>query len=236
MITTVGCTKGGVGKTTLAINTAIALALEGQDVLLIDGDEQATATGFSQIRSTDKPDHPQYTAIQLQGPAIRAHIRRVTDRFNVSGHAASSYDQVVIDVGGRDSGSLRAALTVSDLIIIPVAPRSFDVWGLRQTLELVREVRALNPGLRALAVVNNGDATGNRNQEALEALAEFDGLEVSPHILMRRLAYSSAADEGLSVLEHVDRNNRRGSAAAREDFTQLFKSIYPNFKRRKLIA
>ena len=226
MITTVGCTKGGVGKTTLAINTAIALALEGQDVLLIDGDEQATATGFAAIRETDKRDAPRYTTIQLQGPAIRTHIRRVSDRC----------DQIVIDVGGRDSGSLRAALTVSDLIIIPVAPRSFDVWGLRQTLELVREVRALNPGLRALAVVNNGDATGNRNQEALEALAEFDGLEVSPHILMRRLAYSSAADEGLSVLEHRDRSNWRGSAAAREDFTQLFRSIYPNFKRRKLIA
>jgi chromosome partitioning protein len=43
MILTVANTKGGVGKTTLAVNFAIAAARAGRDVLLIDGDDQATA-------------------------------------------------------------------------------------------------------------------------------------------------------------------------------------------------
>src|SRR4051812_40400989 len=51
MIITVGNIKGGVGKTTLAINLAIARAAEGRDVLLVDGDEQRTAQTFTELRT-----------------------------------------------------------------------------------------------------------------------------------------------------------------------------------------
>ena len=50
MILTVGNVKGGVGKTTLAVNIAIARALAGRDVLLVDGDEQGTAAAFTDLR------------------------------------------------------------------------------------------------------------------------------------------------------------------------------------------
>ena len=57
MIYTVGNTKGGVGKTTLAVNLAIARALVGRDVWLIDGDRQGTAQTAISIRadSNHKP-------------------------------------------------------------------------------------------------------------------------------------------------------------------------------------
>lgn len=51
MILTVGNTKGGVGKTTLAVNLAIARALAGRDVWLIDGDRQGTAQSAIGIRA-----------------------------------------------------------------------------------------------------------------------------------------------------------------------------------------
>ena len=51
MILTVGNVKGGVGKTTLAVNIAIARALAGRDVLLVDGDEQGTAAAFTDLRA-----------------------------------------------------------------------------------------------------------------------------------------------------------------------------------------
>ena len=51
MILAVGNTKGGVRKTTLAVNIAAARALRGRDVLLIDGDKQASAATFAQIRA-----------------------------------------------------------------------------------------------------------------------------------------------------------------------------------------
>src|SRR3546814_5468197 len=51
MILAVGNTKGGVGKTTLAVNLAVARALAGRDLLLLDGDEQGTALTFTELRA-----------------------------------------------------------------------------------------------------------------------------------------------------------------------------------------
>ena len=63
---------------------------------------------------------------------------------------APKYDDIVIDVSGRNTGSLRAALTVADTLLIPVQPRTFDVWSVEQMAELVHEARAVNERLRAL--------------------------------------------------------------------------------------
>jgi chromosome partitioning protein len=221
MITTIGNTKGGVGKTTLAVNLAIGLAGRGQDVLLIDGDVQETAIAFTQLRSTDQPKAPSYTAVALHGAAIRTQVRQL----------ASRYRHIIVDVGGRDSASLRAALTVSDLLIIPAAPRSFEVWGVQQTRDLVQEARAVHD-FHALAVLNCADPSGNDNQQALDALAELEGIEVSPHSIGRRKAFPNAAAIGLGVLEHTDPANREGSLKAREEFNRFFDSIYPNLKEK----
>jgi hypothetical protein len=96
MILTVGNVKGGVGKTTLAVNIAISRALAGRDVLLVDGDEQGTAVAFTDLRA-GALGAPGYTAVILQGAALRTQVRQL----------AAKYDDIVIDVGGRDTGSLR---------------------------------------------------------------------------------------------------------------------------------
>lgn len=219
MICTVANVKGGVGKSTLSINFTIGLVQQGQDVLLIDGDhEQHTATSFTELRVTNHPDAPPYTAVALHGAAIRTQVRQL----------ASRYHQIIIDVGGHDSVSLRAALTVSQLAIIPTAPRSFDLWGVDQTVELLREARELNDDLRALAVLNAADAAGSDNQDTAAALRDYHDIELSPHSLGRRKAFADAAAEGLGILEYSHRNAGR----AQEEFTALFHSLFPKKGRR----
>ena len=117
---------------------------------------------------------------------------------------ASKYDHIIIDVGGRDSGSLRAALTVAHLVLIPVQPRSFDLWGVDQTTELITEARELNESLRAVAVLNAADPRGNDNESAAALLRDNDALELAPAIIIRRKAFPNAAAEGLSVIEYGD--------------------------------
>jgi chromosome partitioning protein len=214
MVITVGSTKGGVGKTTFAINLVIGLAAAGADVLLIDGDEQGHAIAFTELRSAARDGaSPGYTAVALHGAAIRTQVRQLHDKY---GH-------IVIDVGGRDTGSLRAALTVSDLVVIPAAPRSFDLWGVDSTAELVREAREVNEDLAALAVLNGADPTGKDNLEALGALRDVEGVEVCPYPLVRRKAYPNAAAQGSSVLELLHPGD-----PARVDFERVLAFVFPN--------
>ena len=208
MILVVGNVKGGVGKTTLAVNLAISLSLAGRDILLIDGDEQGTAAAFTELRSAEKGT-PGYTSVTLHGAAIRTQARQL----------APKYSDIVIDVGGRDTGSLRAALTVADIVLIPVKPRSFDIWGVDQTADLIKEAREVNDTLRAYAVLNEADAQGKDNAAALEALGEIEGIELAPTQIVRRKAFPNAAASGLSVLEHDD-------SKARQELTQLTQFLF----------
>ena len=223
MVCAIGNTKGGVGKTMIAVNLACGLARRGQDVLLIDGDaKQGTALAFTELRAAHE-DAPAYTAVALDGANIRTQVRQLRGR----------YAHVIIDVGGRDSGSLRAALTVADLVVIPSPPRTFDMWGVEDTAELVREARELNPKLRAVALISRADSAGSANQEAREALAGLDGIEVSPCQLGQRKAYSNSADKGWGVLEYIDNSNREGALKAREEFAALLASLFPKGKEPK---
>jgi chromosome partitioning protein len=212
---TIGNCKGGCGKTTLAVNLAIALSMSGHDsdVLLIDGDEQGTALAFTELRSKRRPAGPGYTAVALHGAAIRTQGRQL----------GRVYPYIVVDVGGRDSGSLRAALTISNLVLVPAAPRSFDLWGADQTANLIQEAREINADLRAIAVLNGADPAGRDNDEALAALGDLAGLEVAPCRIGRRKAFPDAAAEGYSVLEYRDSSGLK----ARQEFTQLFTFLFP---------
>ncbi len=197
MILVVGNTKGGVGKTTLAVNLTIARALAGRDVLLVDGDEQGTAISFTELR-TEQLGQPGYTAVSLHGAAIRTQVRQL----------APKYADVVIDVGGRDTGSLRAALTVADTLLIPVQPRSFDLWAIDSITALVKEAREINERLRVVAILNAADAQGSDNDAAAQQLSEVDGIEYLPTSVGRRKAFPNAASAGRSVLEQASRDQK----------------------------
>ena len=191
MILTVGNIKGGVGKTTLAVNIIIARAAAGRDVLLIDGDEQGTASVFTEVR-TQEIGQAGYTAVRLVGKELRSQVRQL----------APKYDDIVIDVGGRDTGSLRAALTVSDVLLIPVQPRSFDLWTIEQTVEQVKEARDINPYLRAVFVLNFADTQGRDNEDTADALKDFaNDVQWLDTPITRRKAFPNAASNGRSVLE-----------------------------------
>ena len=115
----------------------------------------------------------------------------------------SKFDDIIIDAGGRDSTALRAALVLSDVLLVPFQPRSYDVWALNDIAALVDEARSVRDGLRAYAVLNCADAGEHSidNAEAAAAVADVPQFEYLPAALRRRKAFANAAGAGLSVLE-----------------------------------
>src|SRR4051794_21723290 len=160
MIIVLAQTKGGVGKSTLAVNLTIERARGGRDVLLVDADEQATATDFTALR-TEKLGNPGYTAIALSGAGVRTQVLQMRPKFG----------DIIIDAGGRDTAGLRAALTIADVALVPFQPRSFDLWTLEKVVSLITEAKPYRQTpLKAVAILNFADPQGGDNASAAEAL------------------------------------------------------------------
>ena len=215
MILTVGGIKGGSGKTTVATNLACIAASQNADVLLVDADDQETASDFTAVRKEDHPTAPRYTCARLSGSAVRTEILEL----------APKYDHVIVDTGGRDTTSQRAALSVSQLLLVPFVPRSFDIWTLNKVVGLVEEMRSVSPTLVAYVFLNRSDprGQGTENAEAASMLAEIDGLTYLDAPLGNRKAFGHAASQGLAITELAGQHkNPKATAEIMILFTRCF--------------
>ena len=190
MIVTLGGIKGGVGKSLISVNLAVLRSLDKKKILLVDGDDQGTTSDWVEHRFGLGIETP-WTTIRLKGASVRNEILKMKQ----------DYDDVIIDCGGRDTVSLRAALTITDLFLIPFQPKSFDIWTISQVSHLTEEARVINPNLIASSFINCGEARGNDNEEAKEILKEINGIHPLNISVGHRKAFSNATAKGLGVVE-----------------------------------
>lgn len=128
MIITVGGIKGGCGKSLISTNLTVMRALKGKRVLLVDADEQGTSGDWTDHRTELGVETP-WTTVRLKSNSVRTEIKKMMN----------NYDDIIIDCGGRDTASLRAALTVSDIFLVPFQPKSFDIWTTDKVSNLISE-------------------------------------------------------------------------------------------------
>lgn len=185
MIVTLTNSKGGVGKSTLAVSLAVEWSQRGRRVLVLDADPQGTALAWSELR----------TAEGLAGPSVLAVGDNIRSALLELG---SDWDVVLVDTAGRQSKRVIGALRESHLVLMPCTPAGPDVWALAETIETVREVQAIRDELRAAVVVNGVTATKLSNT-AREAVGEM-GVEVIATIA-RRTAIAESVTAGQSVVE-----------------------------------
>lgn len=190
MIISVGGVKGGTGKTTIATNLAVMRSTTGKKVLLVDGDEQKSTSLWANQRDILGIE-TTWCTIPLAGKAIYTQIQRMKN----------DYDDIIIDVGGRETTSQRAAIGICDIFLIPFKPRSLDIWTLGDIKTVISEMRTANRGLKAFAVINQADAKGSDNEDALSVLKECEEIKCIDVTIGSRKSFANAASEGLGVSE-----------------------------------
>ncbi len=172
--------KGGAGKTTLAVNCAVAAEKSGRKTLILDLDPQGSAESWYQDREADTPRLVKIESWTLPEAIAKAHT--------------AGYELVMIDTPGRDEPSVTAAIRASDFCIIPCRPTPVDMKATPPTVATIARLHKA-----AVFVLTQTPPRGERVREAEVGLAMLG--VVCPVRIVSRAVYQDAHGVGLGVLE-----------------------------------
>lgn len=210
MIILIGAQKGGVGKSTIAINLCSALANNGKSVMLVDSDKQSSASNWCDDRS----ENPELSKVNCSQKYD--NIRATLLEFN------EKYDYVICDIAGSDNSELRTGLVAADLLLMPIKGSQFDLDTVPKMLDIVETTReSVNPGLEFKAVISMAPTNPiiGETKEAEEFLSDYEGIELLNTIIRERIVFrKSVKGIGKGVIEMDD-------AKAKKEINDLIKEI-----------
>ena len=214
VIIVVASEKGGTGKTTISTNLAVVRAQNASDVLLVDADPQNSAMDFSTVRE-EEGHHPELTSSSITGRGIGSELRKLAPKF----------DDIIVDVGGRDSSTLRSALLVADVLVVPFLPSQYDTWGVERMDELVGEVVSFNDQLRTCAFLNKVDTNPRvaLSAEASSFASDFKNLYFSDVTIGYRVAFRRSVADGRAVTELKNGKDSKALAEINALYKEVFK-------------
>lgn len=193
-IITVANSKTGVGKTTVALQIAIARAMQGKDVWYVECDSEMSGLTALTLRTNKRQNTRLGCAYYPNGVLLGSQVTLQENKW----------DTIVIDVGGmHDDAKLRMAVGICDVLLMPFCPGTFDAWALSQMSTVIKDLSISGQRkIPAYAFWNCADPNESVDyEEALFLLSDYENIQILDTPLCRRHAYSTASSFGLGVAE-----------------------------------
>ncbi len=234
--------KGGVGKTTTAVNTAAGIAKLGFRVLLIDTDPQGNATSgvgvdkrsvkyssysitVDEVKAEDAVVHTEFENLDVIPSSIELAAaeleladfdHRESRLKNALAPIKSGYDYILIDCPPSLGLITTNALCASDTILVPIQPEYYALEGLSQLIATVRLVkRKYNPYLEIEGVLlTMYDGRLNLTQQVVQEVKKFFPKKVFSAVIPRGVRLSEAPSFGMPIM-YFDKSCK-GAAAYME--------------------
>lgn len=177
--------KGGVGKTTLSINTAACLAKQGHRVLLIDADKQASSSMWASLRE-DAP----FQVIGL------ARDQMARDALAL----AEQYDYTIIDGPPHAETIARSCIIASDFVVLPIEPSGLSTWASGLTVRQIREAQEAKTTLKCGFAVSRkiGKTVIGRDIRSMAAEA---GIPILNADIEQRVSFAESLTLGQTIFE-----------------------------------
>lgn len=198
-------TKGGVGKSTLAVHLAVWLFDQGFRAGLLDTDQQRSS---SEWIAEAEPKIPVRVANTPEECVLRAQ------------ELSQSVDILVSDAPGGLHVLSRTLLILADLAIFPISPSILDIRSVAQATAVLRYAQGINSGRPEGRLVLNRMRTRDTISKELRKDAPTLGLKVASNVVRDLQAYRDVAQQGTVV----SRYGRKGAQAA-ADIDALFREL-----------